>query len=45
MRGIINAIQRSEWSSHGIEKWNDLLRKTFGDVNKETRHIYSERKA
>ncbi len=34
-RGIITAIQRGKWVSFGIKKWNDLLSKTFGEVNKE----------
>jgi len=33
--GIIDAIVRGEWFSFGIRNWNDLLRKTFGKVNKE----------
>ncbi|MBA3035242.1 MAG: TniQ family protein [Desulfobacterium sp.] len=34
-RGIITALQRGKWVSFGIKKWNDLLSKTFGEVNKE----------
>lgn len=34
-RGIITAIHRGQWVSFGIKKWNDLLSKTFGEVNKE----------
>lgn len=34
-RTIITAIYRGQWASFGIETWNDLLKKTFGEVNKE----------
>ncbi len=37
--GIRDTIIRGEWVSFGIKKWNDLLRKTFGEVNNE-RGIY-----
>ncbi len=35
MSGIREAIKREEWVPYGIQKWNDLLRKTFGTINKE----------
>ncbi len=38
--GIIGAINRREWFSFGIETWNDLLRRTFGEVNSGLR-IYA----
>ncbi len=37
MGGIIGAIYRKEWVIFGIKKWNDLLMKTFGEVNTEKR--------
>jgi len=39
-RGIITAIQRGNWVSFGIKKWNDLLKRTFGEVNREYGNIY-----
>ena len=35
MGGIIGAINRGKWTFDGIRTWNDLLRKTFGEVNIE----------
>ena len=35
IRVIVTAINRSEWALDGIKTWNDLLRKTFGEVNIE----------
>jgi hypothetical protein len=35
MRRIYDAIRRGEWTFDGIKTWNDLLRKTFGEVNIE----------
>jgi hypothetical protein len=37
MGGIITAIKRGEWALDGIKTWNDLLRKTFGNVNRYRR--------
>ncbi|MDP3013050.1 MAG: TniQ family protein, partial [Candidatus Subteraquimicrobiales bacterium] len=42
-RGIITAIVRGNWASFGIKKWNDLLRKTFGEINKEKGIYIGER--
>ena len=33
MGGIVASINEKEWASFGIEKWNDLLKKTFGELN------------
>ena len=33
MRGIINAAYRGEWIKFGIKTWNDLILKTFREVN------------
>ena len=33
MRGVINAIERGEWVSTGINNWNNLLLYVFGEVN------------
>jgi hypothetical protein len=35
MSGIREAIKREEWVPFGIKKWNELLWKTFGTVNKK----------
>ena len=35
MGGIVSAIRRSEWKEFEIESWNDLLLKTFGEINYE----------
>ena len=32
--GILLAIDRGEWEEFGIKTWNDLLKKTFGRVNR-----------
>ncbi len=42
MDGIMGAIKRGEWVSFGIMKWNDLLRKTFGEINNEMRIYIGE---
>lgn len=39
MSGIRGAIKREEWVPYGFEKWNDLLRKTFGIVNKKGKNL------
>jgi len=33
MGGILRAIKRGEWQNWGIIKWNDILDRTFGQVN------------
>jgi len=33
MAGIVDTICRGEWSTFGIETWNDLLRTIFGEIN------------
>ncbi len=35
MSGIREAIKRQELVPYGIQKWNDLLRKTFWTINKK----------
>jgi len=43
MRGICSAIRRGKWKEFGIITWNDLLKRTFGEINKErNKYIGSE---
>ncbi len=35
MNGIIGAIGRGEWNEFGIYSWNDLLKRTFREINFE----------
>ncbi len=35
MGGIKKAIKRGEWKKWGVISWNDLLKITFGQVNRQ----------
>jgi len=39
MRGICTAIYREEWKEKGVNSWNDLLKVTFGEVNREIKNF------
>ena len=42
MLGIRSAVQRGEWISSGITKWNDLMVLVFGKMNKERNKYVGE---
>jgi hypothetical protein len=37
MAGIEAAIKRRYWKNLGIERWNDMLKEVFGEVNKKNK--------